>query len=227
MGLPTSGARSPPGDANVSTAHQRGLAMSVTVVVRRRARPGADEALIALMSTTIARPHSRASARARMFQGLDDPRVILYLGEWASREEYLTRDSTPPDDLDSLAEGAPERFFCQQLDLFEVPGVHVALLGCTIIQTPPAAGAALITYLFERSGPVLQAAPGLALRAVYQDIDVPSRLLSLIGWNTAAELEAARRDLKPVLAAPLLELGATMESFFGRARADIARPRPP
>src|SRR2546423_8221296 len=108
-GLLTSSARSPPGDADVSTAHHRGLAVTVTVVVRRRARPGADEALIAFMSTTIARPHSRASARARVFQGLDDPRVVLYLGQWASREEYLTRDSTPPADLDSLAEGAPER----------------------------------------------------------------------------------------------------------------------
>jgi hypothetical protein len=201
--------------------------MTVTVVVRRRARPGADEALIALMSTIIARPHSRASARARMFQGLDDPRAVLYLGQWASREEYLTRDSTPQDDLNRLAEGAAERFFCQQLDYFEVPGVHVALLGCTIIQARPSAGAALITYLFERSGPVLQAARGLALRAVYQDIDEPSRLLSLRGWSSAAELEAAQRELKPVLDAPLLELGATMESFLGRARADMARPPSP
>src|SRR3954454_11612493 len=111
--------------------------MTVTVVVRRRARPGADEALIAFMSTTIARPHSRAGARARMFQGLDDPRVVLYLGQWASREEYLARDGTPPDEIESLAEGAAERFFCQQLDLFEVPNLHVALLGCTIIQVPP------------------------------------------------------------------------------------------
>jgi len=198
--------------------------MTVTVVVRRRARPGADEALIAFMSTTIARPHSRASAHARVFQGLDDPRVVLYLGQWASREEYLTRNSTPPADLDSLAEGKPERFYCQQLDIFEVPGAHVAILGCTIVQAPPSAGAALITYLFERSGPVLQAAPGLALRAVYQDLDVPSRLISLIGWSTAADLVAARRDLKSVLDTPLLQLGATKETFLGRARADIGRP---
>jgi hypothetical protein len=201
--------------------------MTVTVVVRRRARAGADEALIALMSTTITRPHNRASARARMFQGLDDPHVVLYLAQWASREEYLARDSTPPDDLDSLAEGAPERFFCQQLDLFEVPGAHIALLGCTIIHAAPSAGAALITYLFERSGPRLRAAPGLALRAVYQDVDMPSRLFSLMGWSSAAELEAARRDLKPALVAPLLELGATMESFLGRARADVVRPGSP
>jgi len=201
--------------------------MTVTVVVRRRARPGADEALIALMSTTITRPHSRASARARMFQGLDDPRAVLYLGQWASREEYLARDSTPPDDIDGLAEGPPERFFCQQLDLFEVPGAHIAILGCTIIQVAPPAGAALITYVFERAGPVLHAAPGLALRAVYQDVDTPNRLFSLRGWSSPAELEAARRDLKPALVAPLLELGATIESFLGRARADITRPAAP
>jgi hypothetical protein len=201
--------------------------MTVTVVVRRRARPGADEALIAFMSATIARPHSRASARARVFQGLDDPRVILYLGQWASREEYLTRDSTPPADLDSLAEGAPQRYYCQQLDVFEVPDAHIAILGCTIVRAPPSAGAALITYLFERSGPILQATPGLALRSVYQDLDVPSRLISLIGWSTEADLVAARRDLKSVLDTPLLQLGATKETFLGRARADIGRPEAP
>src|SRR3954453_22813322 len=198
--------------------------MTVTVVVRRRARPGADEALIACMSTAIARPHSRASARARVFQGLDDPRLVLYLGQWASREGYLARDSTPPADLDSLAEGATERYYCQQLDTFEVPDAHIAILGCTIVHAPPSAGAALITYLFERSGPVLQATPGLALRAVYQDLDAPSRLISLIGWSTAADLVAARRDLKSVLDTPLLQLGATKETFLGRARADIGRP---
>jgi hypothetical protein len=208
-------------------ASQGGLAMSVTVVVRRQARPGADEALIALMSTAIARPHSRASTRARLFQGIDDPRVVLYLGQWGSREEYLARDCTPGAELDSLAEGAAERFFCQQLDLFEVPGAHVAILCCTMIQTPPSAGAALITYLFERSGPVLQAAPGLALRAVYQDVDSPSRLFSLNGWNAPSDLEAARRDLKSVLDGPLLQIGATKETFLGRARADIGRPGSP
>jgi hypothetical protein len=201
--------------------------MSVTVVVRRRARPGADEALIALISTTIIRPHSRASTRARLFQGIDDPRVVVYLGQWSSREEYLARDSRPPAEVDSLAEGAPEQFFCQQLDLFEVPGVHVAILCCTMIQAAPSAGAALITYLFERSGPVLQAAAGVALRAVYQDVDVPSRLFSVIGWNAASDLEAARRDLKPVLDGPLLQIGATKEIFLGRARADIGRPGSP
>ena len=70
--------------------------MSVTVVVRRHAREGEAEALIAAMTTAIAQPHTRASRRARVFQGLDDPRAVLYVAQWASRKEYASRDSTAP-----------------------------------------------------------------------------------------------------------------------------------
>jgi hypothetical protein len=197
--------------------------MSITVVVRRRARPGREEALIAAMTDAIARPHARASTRARVFQGLGDPQAILYIGQWADRGQYRSRNNPAAGLLDDLCSEPPERLYCQQLDLYEAPAGRVGVASCVIVQAAPTAAAALITYLFERSGPALYETPGLVLRAVYQDLDVPCRLLTLIGWHSRADQEAARLRLGPLLDPPLFQLGATVERFLARTRVDVDR----
>ncbi len=195
--------------------------MSITVVVRRHAREGQEEALITAIAAALARCHSGASTRGQVFQGLDDPRAVLYLARWANRREYLSRNRGSARRLDRLCDERPRRAFCQELDLFEASTAQVEVNSCLVIEAPLAATAALITYLFERSGPALFAAPGVALRAVYQDLDVPSRLFTMVGWRSTEDQEAARRLLEPRLDPPLRELGATIEHFLSRTRVEI------
>ena len=84
--------------------------MSVLVVVRRRARPEHAEALVAAMAATMEQPHPVSSRWARLFQRVTDPRTVLYMGEWGSREAYQTRDNPPPVPLDALCTGRPRRW---------------------------------------------------------------------------------------------------------------------
>ncbi len=60
------------------------------------------------------------SAAARGFQGLNDPRVLLYFGQWSSRETYETRDTSHLARLDALCDEPPRRAYRQQLSLHEV-----------------------------------------------------------------------------------------------------------
>ncbi len=64
--------------------------LSVTVVTRRRARPGQAEALLALASERIVQPGRPQAGRlwTRLFQGLDDPHVVVRVGHWQSRDAY-------------------------------------------------------------------------------------------------------------------------------------------
>ncbi len=199
--------------------------MSVTVVVRRHARERQEEALVTAVAAAIAPPHLRASAQAWLFQGLDDPRAVLAVTRWTDRQEYRAHNGASPRAIEALCDAPPQHAFYQQLDLIEAPTIPAAVLSCVIVQAPPAATAAVITYLFERSGPALLAAPGLALRAIYQDMDVPSRLFTLLGWRTPADQEAARRFLAPLLDPPLRDLGATIERFRDRTPAEADRAR--
>jgi quinol monooxygenase YgiN len=197
--------------------------VSVLVVVRRRARPDQAEALVAAMTATMEPPHPVSSRWARLFQCVTDPRTVLYMGEWRSREAYQTRDNSPPVPLDALCTGRPRRWFRQELDRFEAaPGPFQALT-CSIFRAPPTRTAALITYLIEQSGPALYRQPGIVLRALYQDLDHPNRIISIRGWRAIADLEAARCRVSPGVDAAVELLGARAERFTGRLRREVDR----
>jgi quinol monooxygenase YgiN len=197
--------------------------MSVTVVVRRQAQPGQEEALIRLAIAAIERPRARTSSVARVFQNVDDPAAMLYVGQWSSREAYESRDAEHVASLDALCQEAPARWFCQQLSLYEVVSSQVEAADCTSLRVPPAQAAAVETYLREQAAPLSQAQPGFVLRAVYQDLDDPGHLFVLLGWRSAADGEAAYQQVWPELSRALREMGAQLERFQGRTRAEIER----
>ena len=61
------------------------------------------------------------------------------------------------------------------------------------------------------------------LRALYQDVDRPGRLISLKGWRSDTDLEAAMLTLSPGLDSRIRELGASVDHFAGRLRAEVDR----
>lgn len=199
------------------------LGVSMLVVVRRRARPGQEEALVAAMTAEVYGSRPPRSSRARVFQGLNDPRAALYVAEWSSREAFLTHNSTPLVALDALCTSPPRRWFCQALDVYEVGLTPPRVLACSTFAAPLAAAARLIDYLLEQAGPLLYQQPGCVLRALYQDVDRPGRLISLKGWRSDEDLEAAMLTLSPGLDSHIRGLGASVDHFAGRLRAEIDR----
>jgi hypothetical protein len=197
--------------------------MSVTVVVRRRARPGQEELMFGLAIGAIQRPRARTSSTAQVFQGLTDPAAMLYLGQWNSRESYESRDTSHLARLDALCEGPAYRAFCHQLSLYEIVSSQVQVAACLIIRAPEGCVADIVTYLHSEAALVTQAQPGFVLRAVYQDLDDPGQLFVLVGWRSAAEQDAARRSVLAATRQRLQELGAAIEDFRGRTRAEIER----
>ncbi len=200
--------------------------MSITIVVRRRARPGQEEALLAGMLAVGAQRHSLLNPQVRVLQGLRDRRGLLYIGEWRSRESYERSDQSGLAALAALSEGPPERWYLQQLDVRESSGERAQAITATLVRAPPAATAAVIRLLLEEIGAAVCRSPGFLLRALYQDLDDPGRLLALNGWRSAADLLVTRRMLFASFAAPLTRLGATSDLFEGDVRGTIDRAEP-
>jgi hypothetical protein len=202
--------------------------LSVLVVVRRRALPGQERPLLAAMAAELKSSRPPRSLRARVFQGLTDPRAVIYLAEWSSRDAYLTYNTPPLVALDALCTSPPRRWFGQPLDYFEAGSEPPRVLTSSIFEAPPAAAMSLISFLMEQAGPALYQSTSCVLRALYQDLDHPSRFISLKGWRSEADWSAAMDALAPRLDAHVEKLGATVEHFTGLLRADVvsAKPRP-
>jgi hypothetical protein len=161
------------------------------------------------------------SLRARVFQGLTDRRAVIYIAEWISREAFLTYNAPPLVTLDALCTSPPSRWYCQPLDLFEAHAEPPQVLSSSIFEAPPAAAMPLISFLMEQAGPALYQSTSCVLRALYQDLDHPSRFISLKGWRSEADWAAAMAALAPRLDAHIEQLGATVEHFTGLLRADV------
>jgi hypothetical protein len=200
--------------------------LSILVVVRRRALAGQEQALLAAMAAELRSSRPPRSLRARVFQGLSDRRAAIYIAEWSTREAYLAYNTPPLVALDALCTAPPRRWFCQPLDLFEADAEPPRVLTSSIFEAPPAAAMPLISFLMEQAGPALYQSTSCVLRALYQDLDHPSRFISLKGWRSEEQWTAAMAALAPRLDAEVEKLGATVEHFTGLLRADVHAAEP-
>ncbi len=202
--------------------------MSVTVVVRRRARHGEGPHLVALATqlleerVTLAEPLSIA----RVFQSVSSPDDVLVVSVWDSREAYWARvhAESGQQQLDALAVSPPERYFFRRLALDELPGHPVAVVDCAILRCPADRCAALADALQQRLRPIPEVAPGFVLRYLGQDEDDPTRLLLLRGWSSLEALEDFRIDAALRFEAEWAKYDATVERFVGHSRAVVESP---
>jgi heme-degrading monooxygenase HmoA len=202
--------------------------MSVTTVVRRRARRGEGPHLVALATRLLEErvTHAEPLSIARVFQSLSSPDDVLVVSVWDSREAYWARvqAESGQQQLDALAVALPERYFCRRLALDEVPGHTVAVVDCAILRCPPARVEALAADLQQRLRPIPEIAPGFVLRYLGQDEDDPTRLLLLRGWESLEALEYFRIDGALRFEAEWAKYGATVERFVGYSRAIVESP---
>ncbi|HLH25493.1 MAG TPA: antibiotic biosynthesis monooxygenase [Chloroflexota bacterium] len=202
--------------------------MSVTAVVRRRARRGEGPRLVALATHLLEERVTQAEplSIARVFQSLSSPDDVLVVSVWDSREAYWARvrADSAQQQLDALAVGEPERHFFRRLTLDAVPGPPVKVVDCAILRCPPANVAALVTDLQQRLRPIPEVAPGFVLRYLGQDEDDPTRLLLFRGWDSLEALEEFRIYAAPRFEAEWAKHGATVERFVGHLRAVVESP---
>jgi quinol monooxygenase YgiN len=200
--------------------------MSVTVVGSIQARPGQGGALVAALVPLLeqAIPSARQRQVARLLQNADNPDCIRYVAHWDSREAYqahVQAIGTQPHDALRASEIGYQYY--DQLALYEDMSRHAVIAACVSITAPPAMAAAVRAFVDRQGRQELVGRPGFVLRGVYQDQDVPERLLIVHGWDSMRALDTFIANTAPTLDAHVAEWGARVEVFVGRVCAEVDR----
>src|SRR5215217_3795838 len=111
----------------------------------------------------------------------------------------------------------------QNLASYENMGRVPAVVQCTLIQTAPETPEQVLEYLQTHRAPALKQSPGLLLRELHQDRNVPTRLCAIHGWESVAALDRHQREGHPHFESRAHELGASVEYFRGLTRAHVDR----
>jgi quinol monooxygenase YgiN len=201
--------------------------MTVTVVVRRQALPGQADALLALAFDRLRRAPSRRARRlqVRVFQHLTDPHFLLWAGYWETEADYWARTEALGglDELDALCAAPADHFVFHRLAHFENMSRIPAVVQCALIRTAPETTERVVEFLQTQRAPVLKQSPGLLLRELHQDRNVPTLLCAIHGWESQAALERHEQEGHPHFESRAQELGARVEYFQGLTRAHVDR----
>jgi len=201
--------------------------MSVTVVTRRRARPGQAEVLFELASRRILELSGKQDARlqTRLFQGVDDAHLLLRVGHWDNLDGYWSamRVLGGFEPLDELCVGGGERFFFERLSLYEDMGRKSAAVDCALLQAPPGQGGQVSETILQRNAPTVRAQPGLVLNAVYQDLDDIDRFFVMQGWESDAAQQHFLANTGRSLEAQLDTNGVRIERYAVHTRVEVDR----
>ena len=201
--------------------------MSATVLIQRRARPGQEAALLATAARRLEWESRRHWAHTlRLFQGRDDPALLLRVAEWESRAAYeRSRQEADASELDALCVGPPERYVCDWLLGYTDVTSPPALVTCTLLEVPPANGDALAAFLRDVTRSVVRALPGVVFRRVYRDQDAPYRCFVLLGWQSPEARDQALPTIMPDYEAGLRALDTESMRFIAVPRVQVERRR--
>jgi hypothetical protein len=193
------------------------MAMSVTVVLRRIAKPGRETELVGMMVESL-QPRYRNRGQGGIFQSDHDPAVALYVAEWDTLAAYEARLQRAAPAIEDLCT-AVERHFYEPIHRFERMPVRGPLLTCTTFAVPAPALETVLAHLLSVNRPRIHELSGCVLSMLYRDLDAPGRLFALHRWHTEAD-RAAFDALRGSLGAPLRDWGVRIERFRGCVRAE-------
>ena len=121
-----------------------GSRLTITALCELRPLPEHADAIIQLAIEQVSLPASSVAGRrvARLYQHVDDPAWLLYLGEWDSRAAFDAYRATAPQPgrLDQHRQPPTCRVF-RRLALFERILTPVGLACADIVTGPPASSA--------------------------------------------------------------------------------------
>jgi hypothetical protein len=163
--------------------------MSVIVVVRRRARPGQETALLREWVRQVEAPavwslHRRAG---RLFEDRAAPGTLLYVGEWETRAAFWarTQEDAARQRLDAFSD-APRVTFFQPLAVHEVVGRHMALGDFTFVRTGTADRAAVLEALEARDASGGSPGAEFAARYLCEELGDREHFLLFQAWESPA-----------------------------------------
>ena len=177
--------------------------MSVIVVVRRRARPGLETALLREWVRQVEAPavwslHRRAG---RLFEDRAAPGTLLYVGDWETPAAFWarTQEDAAGHRLDALS-GAPRYAFFAPLVVHEVVGRHMKLGDFTFVRTGATERAAVLEALQARDASGGSPGPEFVARYLCEDLGDPEHFLLFQAWEGPA-VEAPEPLLERMLSA--------------------------
>jgi quinol monooxygenase YgiN len=197
--------------------------MSVTVMVRRRARPGHEDAFLrASVRGTASYATSESLLRtARVLQRVQDPSDFLWLAEWESRAAYQASQGAIARELELLSVGNAERSFLEVVHSSEYIDRRVTALTCVLVDATAETLAAAREMMQTRGRTLLEANPGFAARYLYRDIERANRLVAVLGWASLAAAEQAVHIIDAHADELVDALGLRRESFVGRVAVEV------
>jgi heme-degrading monooxygenase HmoA len=193
--------------------------MRITVMTRRAAQPGQEAALLAAISAQMTRVDQQRQAEesGQLFQGLLNPREMLYLATWPSREAYLAHHAQAAIDagLAPLSAAPPRRYLLRRWVAYQNPQAHARIMECVLLQHAPDQHEIMRTFLLRDSGPKIRTQPGFCYRRLYQDLDSRDYMLIVRGWDSLAAWEHFHDEVEPTIDVAGRSIGATLEHFVG------------
>jgi quinol monooxygenase YgiN len=195
--------------------------MSVTVVGRWQVPVGEEDTALAAARQELEARGRQPEARreAHIFQAIDDPCILLYVGEWADRAAFeLHRGENGPGVIEKAVREGGEYVICERLVFFGRFAYRAQVVACGIIEAPPDASEAVRRLVVPSGKWTVHGWPGLVHYTVFREITHEHRYVVVHGWQSDADLQAFRAS-RGELRASLDRIGATLIQFTGRERA--------
>jgi quinol monooxygenase YgiN len=188
-----------------------------------RVRPEHVDPIIQQALEQLSLPSSSVAGRrfARLYQHVDDPTRLLYIGEWDSREVFETywAGARQPGVAEQYTQPPTPRVF-RRLALFERMLTPVGLAYADIVDGPPASHRTRRDLALAYHRASLRSQSGLALLMIHEAVDDPASLLIVSGWQPDAPLSQGAPSPDDRLAEQLRGTGASVEQFVGRTLAE-------
>jgi quinol monooxygenase YgiN len=195
--------------------------MSVTVVGRWHVPVGEEDVAIASARQELEARGAQPAARreAHVFQAIDDPGTLLYVGEWADRAAFeLHRGDRGPGAVEEAVRDGGEYVVCERLVFFGRFAYRAQVVACGIVEAPLESAEAVRQLVVPSGRWTIHGWPGLVHYTVFREITHNHRYVVVHGWQSEAALRAfreARGEFREVLD----RIGATLIQFTGRERA--------
>jgi quinol monooxygenase YgiN len=203
--------------------------LSTTVTCELRVQPGHVDEIIQRATEQLSLPsHSVVGRRhARLYQQLDDPNCLLYVGEWESRSAFETYRATAP------IPGRSEQFqhlptfrYYRRIALFEHVLSVVDVAYVDVVHGPPDTHVARrdLALSFHRTEARRQT--GLVLLMTSEHVEEPHDLLLVSGWRSPSPGSQPAPSPDQALIDQLRADGGAVNRFIGRQLIETATVSP-
>ena len=194
--------------------------MVVTVVGRWHVPPGEEDVALAAARQELEARGAQPAARreAHIFQAIDEPGALLYVGEWADRTAFeLYRGDNGPRAVEEAVREGGEYVICERLVFFGRFAYRAQVIACGIVEAPPEAAEAVRQLVVPSGRWTIHGWPGLVHYTVFREITHSRRYVVVHGWQSEAALQAFRQA-RGEFRETLDRIGATLIQFTGRER---------